>query len=305
MPLPSDIKGIEQPINFGFPFTRVVVIESLEPDEHRTGTQLAEYLRPLCADTRSNVSVDYMACESALEFLALIKSMVTQAIENNEIPLLHVETHGDPVTGLEFANGSELPWSSLAEALAELNIACSFNLIAVVAACFGAYFLSQMNIIRPAPCYAFIAPSHEIDTGELSGGFFRFYYNLFTYRDVAFANVQLSKEHLSNGYWFNKTAEDWYEYILINFAQKFTTRQALDKWAKELQANLLELGFPYHISDIELKIRESCDAFLDERGFATYFSIDKWPEGRIRFSAVRRRAASKLNALRIQPQFIY
>lgn len=291
-------------MNVGFQFTRIVVIESLEPHEVKTGAQLVPYLKGLCEQLGYEISVDYIECESKIEFLAVIKNLVAGAVDHGQIPLLHVETHGHPNTGLEFANGSELSWEALSAALLELNVACRFNLFAAFAACYGAFFLSQMNVIRPAPCYAIVAPTDTIDPGELMGGFLRFYGSFFRCLDMGIASSQLSNEGLSSGRWLGQTAERWYETILLNYATTYSTRPAMQKRAREVSELLLKAGIRLSIGQLKPLLRDHNRSFFDERGFAVYFSTDLLPENRVRFDPIRRHVASQLDVLRAQPQYL-
>ena len=110
----------------GFTFSRIVIIQSLEPDEDETGTILSEFLAALGTATEfSNVPIEVINCGNARQFLEILNQL-TQDAASGDIPLLHVECHGDALDGLEFENSSTLSWERVSAALLPLNIATQF-----------------------------------------------------------------------------------------------------------------------------------------------------------------------------------
>jgi hypothetical protein len=270
----------------------------LEEWETKTGTILVDFLRHHIEEKQIPLQIRHIHCESAPEFLEALKSIAAAAHEMGDAPILHVETHGDQHFGLQFANGSELSWEAVSSALLALNIASGFNLLSVFAACYGAYFLSELNAIRPAPCYALVAPTKKVDPGEVLGGFRRFYQNLFATRDAGIAIHRLSKELLSHGRWFGQTAEGWFERIVPNYAKTYSTRHAMRLRARLIYRKLRKAGVHKSVGFLKRQLRHHNRRFFEERAFRTYFSSKSIPENVDRFDGVRQRVKEEILNLR-------
>jgi hypothetical protein len=53
---------------------------------------------------------------------------------------------------LHFADGTSMLWEELADRLQQINLRTGFNLLVLVSACFGAYFLGMLSAVRASPC---------------------------------------------------------------------------------------------------------------------------------------------------------
>jgi hypothetical protein len=278
-----------------FYFNRIVILESLEQGyDTDTATPLFKFLSATFDDL---IPIEIVRCAYADEFKAQIQRLVTAAESDGDVPLLHIEMHGDSEHGLEFANGSQLSWPTLAELLLKLNVATSFNLLTVCAACFGAYFMSQLNVIRAAPCYALIAPTVELDPGEVLGGMMRFYGELRRTKDVGIASKKLPSSAGSKT-WLGETAERWYERTLYNYARQSSTREALKKRTRIVYRQLRSEGKYRSMGFLKRQWRRLERDLYHRRAFDTYFSTEKVPENRIRFAHAQKRMLNRLDILR-------
>ena len=158
----------------GFTFTKIVVVQSLEPHETQTGKLIYDFLTSELELNGYLTQVEFKTCWSAKEFSEILTTLEHEA-KGGEVPLLHVETHGTKELGLEFENSSDLSWDDLAKHLRALNVATRFNLLALFSACWGGYFLGKMSAIHQAPCYAMVGPSDKLWPDEIYAGFTAFY----------------------------------------------------------------------------------------------------------------------------------
>ncbi|WP_143519187.1 hypothetical protein [Pseudomonas sp. QTF5] len=287
----------------GFTFNRIVIIQSLEPDEVETGKILSEYLTSLGTETESfNVPIEIISCSHANQFLEILHQLTQEAATGN-IPLIHVECHGDQFEGLEFENSSTLSWERVAAALLPLNIASRFNLLAVFSACFGAYFLGQMGAIQPCPCWCLVAPTKRVDVAEVLSGFRTFYYALFNDIDLGSATHAISKCRLSHGRWLSKPAEIWFENLVTGYIKEHCTKQAARKRAKIMFRQLKKNGTHRGIGALLRMLRNRNKTDLLDKYFETYFITKQIPENSKRFENSRKRVQTRLSELRDSRQF--
>lgn len=283
--------------------THVVVIESLEDDEPRTGKVLADFLGPLDERAACGVGVAYMTCEHRVEFIEMIGGLIRAAVDEKACPVLHIECHGDEVHGLQFSNGSEMPWRELAEVLAALNRATGFNLLVVVSACYGGHLLSELVCGHPAPCLALIGPTDKVSPSDIMGGFMRFYRQLFASLNADQAVTALRSVPLASGEWFVEHAEAWYETLAVGYVKEHCNRNAIRARALELRRQALRDGRDVPMKVFKHWLTQASRNDLTGALFDRYFMLDSHPEGRRRFDAVRARIDVELAALRKTGQF--
>ncbi|CAN7459709.1 hypothetical protein [Caballeronia sp. LjRoot31] len=277
-----------------FAFAKIVIIQSLEECEHPTGERLRDALAALNGELGQSVPVELRTCESAVGFRAIVDEL-TEAASVGQIPLLHVECHGDEQAGLIFENASELPWQDLAAMLSRLNDACQYNLFAVFAACFGAHFLGQINAFTTSPCFAIVAPTEFVFPDEIEAAFRQFYRDLFNGWDAALAVKKLRSRRLTQGHWFAETAERWFERVVMAYVETKCTRKEMKPRVRALYRRLLAEGNRQSIGRLKRWIKNRNQrAFLDEY-FDRFFGTKKFPDNRQRFSGVHERMKRRLS----------
>lgn len=278
--------------------THVVVIESLEEDEPRTGKVLADFLGPLDERAACGVGVAYMTCEHRGEFIEMIGGLIRAAVDQKACPVLHIECHGDEVHGLQFANGSEMPWRELAEVLAALNRATGFNLLVVVSACYGGHLLSELVCGHPAPCLALIGPTDEVSPSDIMAGFMRFYRKLFASLNASQAVAALRSVPLASGEWFVEHAERWYPILALGYVEKHCTRAATRARALAVWRQLQTDGKDVPKKSLKQGFTRSSREDLTGDMFDRYFMLDSHPNNRSRFEQTRRLMEGELASLR-------
>jgi hypothetical protein len=283
--------------------THVVVVESLENDETRTGKVLADFLGSLDERVSCGVGITYMTCEHRGEFIEQIGLLSRAAVDEEFCPVIHIECHGDKVHGLQFANGSEMSWRELAAVLADLNRATGFNLLVVVSACYGGHLLSELVCGHPAPCLALIGPTDEVSPADIMAGFMRFYRELFASLSASQAVAALRSVSLDSGEWFVEHAEAWYETLVIAYVKEHCNRSAVRERALKLRRQALRDGLDVPMKSFKYRLTQASRNDLLGALFDRYFMLDSYPEGGLRFCAVRRRLEVKLAALRRTGQY--
>lgn len=166
-----------------FRISKFVFMQSLEPQEFQTGTQLAEYVNMLASDAQWPISIDQYSAPDFEGFRQALEHLLEQA-ENGELPWLHIDAHGSDDYGLHFADGTSMLWSELCERLALINAATRFRLFVFVSTCYGAAIVTGMSTISPAPCLALIGPTQVVDPGELYNRCMTFYRSIVGEQDI-------------------------------------------------------------------------------------------------------------------------
>ncbi|WP_157131802.1 hypothetical protein [Piscinibacter gummiphilus] len=287
-----------------FKLSRIVIVESLEAGEVRTGLALSEFIKGLGDVIALELPVEYRSCESKGEFLEVIVNLSRETWSGNQAPLLHIESHGDPQFGLEFANSSLLSWDDLSSALVQLNKASRFNLVCAVAACYGAYFLDRFSTIDPAPCYALVAPNEAVDSAELMAGFRDFYRIMFQKRDAGLAVDTLLRRHRTRNVWFAQLAEGWYEHVSVGYVKAHCTKPMMRERCQKLLRKLRSEGDSTSMGKLKRMLSRLNRTELVGKHFNTYFMTDEIPENIGRFQHVRTKVAQEVASLRATGRYL-
>ena len=286
-------------VGAGFRLSQVLIVESLEPHEVQTGAQIADFINAAEGSAASlGIAVEYRTCDNAPEFRAFLRSLTTHVRATGSIPLLHVECHGDENVGLEFCNGSVMSWLELSELLVELNRATRFNLVTVFSACYGAHFLSRVDSIDPAPCFAMIAPTAAVEPYELLAGFRTFYSTLLRSQDVAVAVGEILRLRLTEGVWFAHLAEFWYEEVAVRYVETQCTKPEMRRRALRMHRKLQSEGLSRDIGQLRRGLVQVNRHNLLVKFFDRYFMTVDIPENTQRFRAARKRIENRLSCLR-------
>jgi hypothetical protein len=278
--------------------SKFVIVESLESHEVKTGRLLAYQLDEYVAEYAPALKVQYEVCNSGIEFRTLVDSLVKEAVDGQEVPVLHLECHGSASDGIEFANGSSMAWDDLAGTLNVLNIATSFNLLIVLAACYGGHLMGEISAIRPAPCWGVVAPTNTVDPSDILRGFRTYYKTLLETGDAGYAAEQLSDIPISNGKWFAQPAQTWFEKMVFEFLETHCNKSAAKASARILVAKLRAEGFKTSCDAILENYRQINRTNLGGKYFDKFFSTNQIPEANERFSKTRDRIAIRIKEMR-------
>jgi len=288
---------MESDMHSGFSFDKVVIIQSLGGADILTGDILSKYIPHICEEKGFTIPVELINCESGSQFLQIIHELVTEA-SNGTIPLLHVECHGDPNSGLDFKDGSDLSWQQISDALLSLNVATRFNLMAIFSACFGFYFVERMGAIDRAPCWCLVAPTSVVYEDEIMGAFRDFYRDLFLTNSVSMAFRSLSKWKLRHGRWICTVAEDWFEKLIVGYIERHCTIHSSDKRIKRYYRYAKSKGLRWSRGYIKRLFSKRNRYHILNKYFNKYFLIQDIPENSSRFSSVHVRINKRLADLR-------
>ena len=271
-----------------FSFSKVAIIESLDPGDFKSGSELSKYIGGLKSDRPEIPSAELTVVAGRVEFLDALKVLAEDAENHGEHPILQIETHGwADKTGLPFPDDTSLSWDELAAALTRLNKATGFNLVVCVAACFGGHFVEALRPNHPSPCFALIGPTHQTNGPELLGSFRSLYRELLTTLDADAALEALHAHRLDEGGFLTTTAEDWFFKLGDGYLRTHCTKERLKERGDAIVEQLRQEGKtlnPAVQSRIAQIGEELAFGFLDRR-FPSFFMTDAIPENRERFSS--------------------
>jgi hypothetical protein len=287
----------------GFSFSKIVIIESLSPNEFNSAKMLAGYIHSQIEDSGVHIDVQLIHCESACEFSTILSKSTEAALNSNDWPIIHIECHGSPDSGIEFSNGSELSWQEVANYFVELNRATRFNLLTVFATCFGYHFVGKISAIEPSPCWCTIGPSEEVLPDEIARGFMTFYRNLIKTKEVSVAVTVLEAENLQQGSWKIQTAEIWYQKVIHEYIHEYCTLSQTTRRAKLFRKELRNQGKKKTLPEVEAMVRKISTEGLVTKYFDRFFMIDEVPEGNNRFEHVRQRITKMIRKLKATGKF--
>ncbi len=280
----------------GFQFNKVIIIQSLEPHEFQTGKHISDYVSNLFKESKNLIPTELINCSNKTEFLNVLTSIESDCKNKGQIPILHIDCHGDLELGLEFSNGSLIQWKELASKLTLINLATRFNLLCIFSACYGGTFLGEMGAISPAPCWCMVAPSRTVEPDEILRGFRIFYSALINHNDVGVAVHQISKLRLEKGSWFGEPSELWFEKVVSNYIEDHCNSKAIKKRALELYKSGMIFDQKISISEAKRRIKDQNRQKVFLPYFETYFMIKEIPENSKRFERVLKDLQSKFSS---------
>lgn len=285
----------------GFKFSRMIVLESLPSGEPRTGQHLVDYISALEVDDAPPVSI--APFETRDEFFALLHLLRDRSTKG-EIPLIHLECHGSTDgSGFVAADGSQIQWEEVSPVLTAINMATKFNLLVFVAACNGGYFLKTLSGVEEAPCFGLIAPTDELDPGEVMRGTRAFYRKVLSTLDIGLALGDLRRDRLQEGEWFCELAENWFLKLVVNYVKTHGTTAALEERARRMRREAKKQGQNRSIGHFKRGLLRAHRTDLVGKYFDRFFHVEAIPENAIRFARVREELDARIRALLQQREF--
>jgi hypothetical protein len=158
----------------------VWVIESLRQGDLRTGTDLRDaVLVPLQA-THKHLKVFFSAPVTKADLFDVLQKVLNECRTKDLSPILHFEVHGGR-KGMELTSGEVVSWEELKGVFTDINVATSFNLLVVLAACDGANLVAILRPTDRAPMWGLVGPVSLVSAGDLFRDFSAFYQVLLTH----------------------------------------------------------------------------------------------------------------------------
>lgn len=140
----------------------IEIIESLRPDDTRTGKQLYDIV---CQEVPNQERFEYTYVNNKNEFIEKLIEVANNAKKGIN-PIVHLEIHGSR-EGLELGNGECLDWVYLSQLFTQINVNSKFNLVLVLSVCYGIYATRMIQLGNIAPFTFMVAPPDRIHEDKI------------------------------------------------------------------------------------------------------------------------------------------
>lgn len=153
----------------------VYIIESLHEGDLHTGENLHDYLRQKGVDYPDYCFVSkYTSLFDKESFLMALQIIAGNVEENNEIPILQIECHGDREY-LLLSSNEHVKWVELFNSIREINVKSNNRLLVNLSMCNGEAVITEINPKKRAPFRAVIGPEGETNALKLQNAWIKFY----------------------------------------------------------------------------------------------------------------------------------
>lgn len=214
-------------------FNRIYVIESLQPNEKLTGTDLHNDLLRYQSIVHSDFESILRNPVDKKDWNQLFKVIEKDCKLNGNSPIIHLEVHGENLKrGLVLTSGELVTWEELYQNLVDINIAIKNELFITMAVCFGNFWLSSAFLNRPAAFRGIVGSFDELKVSDLVIRYEAFYQELFSSFDFnrAYNALKNSNPGLPNDYRCY-SAEEIFALTFRDYEMNHCSQEALRKRA--------------------------------------------------------------------------
>ena len=263
-------------------FNRIYVIESLQPNDKLTGTDLHKDLLRYQSIVHSDFESILKNPVDKKDWNQLFKEIEKDCRLNGNSPIIHLEVHGEKLKrGLVLTSGELVTWEELYQNLVDINIAIKNELFITMAVCFGNFWLSSAFLNQPAAFRGIVGSFDELKVSDLVIRYNAFYQELFNSFDFnrAYTALKNSNPGLPNDYRCY-SAEEIFALAFRDYEINYCSQKALRKRAL-VAAN--DSGcinrqerrkFEREFIKKEPQKRES----YFQKCYQTFFMVKKYPE---------------------------
>lgn len=208
--------------------TKIFVIESLQEDDKKTGTNLyndlIRYQFPF--DSKLYEVMDSGDWYGAIED---IKSKV----KPGDVVFLHLEAHGNGKgTAIILTNGEELSFRKIGDDFICINRIIGCNLFVTLAVCHGLFLIMDSISLERMPFCGLIGSLQAISESDLEVRYYEFYRSYSESKDIELAMEELKKSNPSipSSYIFLKPEtiffQTWKEYYEVTSDEEWKKKRS-------------------------------------------------------------------------------
>ncbi len=197
-------------------FNQVVIIQSLQPKDAKTGTELYEDVLRRLEFKLHNFRAELINVESKSELFEILYDIERRVSEKKSIPLLHFEAHGTK-EGLWLAGEEEVTWEELIVPISRINSKCGNNLFLSIAACWGGNIQFQIDIARPSPFRGFIGPFGPLSEKDVISSFVPFFEALLDTDDFHAAIEALKRGNADRIEFHHLNSEAFFDFMVETY----------------------------------------------------------------------------------------
>jgi len=263
-------------------FNKILAIDSIPHNDYNSAKKLFEDIEMYSNIYTPSPAVEYVRIISWKDLIQCIDQCKKHAEENDVIPMLHIECHGNE-DGLRLADYSFASWYELKKPFTDLNISTGLNLMIAVSACTGGALAKSLTLSDRAPFWGLIGPTSPLNFEDCESIYRKFYSTLLSTKSPAKAIENMNK--VSKNHPFLMTpSQKLFEQIWKNYIEEYCTPEAMKNRASRMRQQMIDSG-KYPLPDIEeLKTRlkdQHPEAFKHFR--EKFFMCDIFPEHWDRF----------------------
>jgi hypothetical protein len=263
-------------------FNQILVLDSIPKGEYNTAKRLFEDLKTHAAAYAPSPAIQYQRVESGDELLGSISSSKKLAKNNDVIPMLHIECHGDE-DGFQLADGSLLDWDELKPVITELNLATGLNLMIAVAACTGGALAKTMRMGDRAPFWGLVGPTKSLSARELEVAYRPLYLTLLRTKSPAEAVEAMNAATQPDLFW-RTTAQGLFEKVWASYKNEYCNPAALQMRAERMRKRFEKSSTsPPPPVEVFRNLLVSREPAAYERYWKTFFMCDDFPQHDTRF----------------------
>src|SRR5437899_766988 len=133
-------------------FNGVAILDAVPNGELNTARSLRDGLKDIATYKADGLEIRYFRIETLDDLESALSALLREATDDELRPWLHLEGHGsDDESGFITADTSRCSWTRLKELITPLNLVTDFNLILILATCFGGSFARAIRTTDRAP----------------------------------------------------------------------------------------------------------------------------------------------------------
>jgi hypothetical protein len=274
-------------------FDSVYMIESLGPNEYRTGRNVYDNVLVPFHEKEPWFEVEHFEAADLQSFRQALQTVLERA-RAGRVPILHIDAHGSRA-GIHLVREKEpVRWDEMRETLTAINQATHFRLLVIMAVCKGAYLATILHPPQPAPAWAVIGAKVDIDNIPMEAGMWMQYEVLLNSQDGDASLKALNAEQNDPAQRYHIiSAEQMFHQALRRFFQNRTpeiVRQHEDQLVAAAAKKWGCLLGPAAVVGVAAKAREIARRRLSDEKYwydfwrPRFLMLDRFPENASRFS---------------------
>ena len=218
-------------------FNCITILDAIPEGHMNTARRLRENLIDLSNIIDGELQVRYIRVNTLSDLRDGIQNLIDETQTNGLKPWLHLEGHGfDDESGFKTANGTYCSWENLKNIITPINVFSGFNLILILATCFGGSFASAIRTDDRAPVLFLVGPLSEVETGHVDDGFIAFYRAFFVSSSLKDAIHALNAASPGVKY-YRTSAEQFFYDVWAHYKRKMCTKKEIAKRARRIFRN--------------------------------------------------------------------
>lgn len=218
-----------------FKFNNIYIIESLKVTERHTGKELYNDLIAHMPFIHKELKVAYKSLDTLAEWDQLMDDILQECKQKDNIPILHLEIHGEPNgKGLVTTFGELITLEHVGEQFRAINMATGCNLFITLGVCKGLYLLFNMHMDRPMPFVGAVGSFEDIYESDIYLRYYEFYDTFFRTLDIgkAYVALQNANSNMPTYYRYIPADEIFYK-CYQEYLNNQCTKVELERRAKE------------------------------------------------------------------------